>query len=530
MKLAQYTERIFAGVKILTSHIENPNGKTYSDEKYCHYLTVESIHVGDELRIKEDSLFVQKRNLRKYYRLDDEDYVWSQDFIIYERDNTWNCFLYSPIETVYDILLSGDFMVIRPNVPYLQQLLNRKSGQGYIKNSIADIYRRYNDEDKRAKEVNLIVISDNFINKEIEAAKEAEESGRGKKIDLESIRINSKPLSVDKVLKRIEHEEINLSTAFQRKTGLWDKGVKSRLIETIILDMPIPAFYFDASTDSKWLVIDGLQRLSAIKEFVLDGTLKLSGLDYRPELIGATFESLDRKDQRRIEEFDILAYLIEPGTPKQVKYKIFKSINTSALILEPQEIRHALNEGKPAILVEKLSQIVDFRKVIKISIKQQERMLDREIVLRYLAFRVTHFSEYQPPMKDYLNEAMSKLYKVPEEKIEEYKKTFIDSLKTLHRIFGAVVFSRNMYISLERRKYPFNNVLFEIWISAVADLSNEERKELINHKRELKQQFSDLIVSDGNFDKSIDNESANTAGSVLIRFKGVKKIIKSVLE
>ena len=202
------------------------------------------------------------------------------------------------------------------------------------------------------------------------------EGERIRPFDPSKISITMKPMTLDALIKRIQNEEIEFDTSFQRKAGLWSKRQKSQLLESIFLRIPLPAFYFDATDEDEWLIIDGLQRVSTLKEFVVDKSLKLQELEFFPELNGCNYDKLPRMFQRRIDETVINVYLVNPSTPENVKFNIFKRINTGGLTLEPQEIRNALFQGQATKFLQECSKLECFIKATAGSIKS-ERMLDR---------------------------------------------------------------------------------------------------------------------------------------------------------
>lgn len=87
--------------------------------------------------------------------------------------------------------------------------------------------------------------------------------------DTRAIRIDSRSGTLNTLLARLENDEIDLAPNFQRQAGIWNERDQSRLMESLMLRIPVPAFYFDATNDEKWLVVDGLQRLTAIRRFVI---------------------------------------------------------------------------------------------------------------------------------------------------------------------------------------------------------------------------------------------------------------------
>ena len=218
------------------------------------------------------------------------------------------------------------------------------------------------------------VVPSLFDVEEMEDDEVAESGNQIKPYDPSQIDISPKNQSLDLLLNRVENEEIDLMPDFQRKAGLWAPKQKSQLIESLVLRIPLPAFYFDGTDNDKWIVIDGLQRLTALKEFFIDKTLRLTGLEFLKDLEGLGCDDMPKVYLRRMKETQVICYIINPGAPINLKYNIFKRINTGGLHLEPQEIRHALYQGFATNYLKKLSDNDTFKRVTGYSVPTDRMM------------------------------------------------------------------------------------------------------------------------------------------------------------
>jgi hypothetical protein len=351
------------------------------------------------------------------------------------------------------------------------------------------------------------------------------EEYKKKVLDSSKIAILPKTLSVESIVKRLQNDEINLDTEFQRKKSLWNEVVKSQLIESLMIQLPIPPMYFDGRDTNSWLVIDGLQRLCTLKEFLIDKKWKLQGLEYLPDYNNCSVEELPRVYQRRIEEAQISFYLILPDTPSEVKYSLFKRINTPGLKLEPQEIRHALYQGKATELLKELAENELFIKVTGGSVLT-ERMQDREMVLRYLALRYLGMECYkEETMDNYLNKAMEFLNRQDDCFIKECKELFFESIDCVYQIFGKNSFRRISKLKPNDLK-PINTALFESWTNGVSDLSKSERKRLIVMGNKLVQLYIDELDKHSSFYSDIGSGKYR---SFVRRNETIKNMIQEVL-
>ena len=334
------------------------------------------------------------------------------------------------------------------------------------------------------------------------------------------IRVETKTLTIDLILNRIEKMEIDLAPEFQRKAGLWKATAKSRLIESILVRIPLPAFYMDATDDNRWLVVDGLQRLSTLKSFVLDNDFELSGLEFL-KLKGTTYSGLPRHLQRRIQETQVTVYLIERGTPPEVKFNIFKRINTGGLPLSGQEIRHALNQGPATRLLADLAESVEFKKATSFGIRD-DRMADRECVLRFLAFYLSDPAKYKSSDFDkFLNESMAKLNAMSKAERDRLSAEFLRAMVVAQQIFGSRAFRKP-----SSKRAPINKPLFESWAVNLARRSDEVLKVLVEKKSEVAQDF-EHAMREYQFEQAVSAATGDPS-KVSFRFARVAKIIESI--
>lgn len=340
--------------------------------------------------------------------------------------------------------------------------------------------------------------------------------------------IVSQPMVISNIIDQLKYDDILLEPDFQRHPDLWDAGKQSRLIESLIIRIPLPTFYFDSTDDDKLIVVDGLQRLYAIKRFmVLDqddpNRLVLTGLEYLKEYEGKQYEELPPGIQRRIKAQTLTAYIIRPGTPDKVRTSIFTRINTGGLTLEPAEIKNSVYRGQAANLLKELAHSDEFVKATRKKI-DPSRMLDCEFVNRFLAFYLLGIEQYPGNLEDYLNDVMIRLQKESKSVIKKCRADFLKAMKYASDIFGDIAFRK---INADKRYGKINKPLYDAVSVNLAKLSVEECEKLRMKKEVLLGKYKQLL-SDKKFVDIITNGTA-AINNVEGRYKAISKIFQEVL-
>ena len=353
-----------------------------------------------------------------------------------------------------------------------------------------------------------------------------------KPFDPTLIKIETKTPSLDTLIKRIGRKSIqmNTETYFQRKDDLWDKTKQSRLIESILIRFPLPAFFFDASDDNNWLVVDGLQRLSSIRNFVVDKSQALTNLEFLTHLNGKYWDDLPVDLQRVIEEAQVVIYKIMPGTPTDVKFNIFKRINTGGLILEPQEIRHALFQGRPANFIYELANLKAFKEATRNKIKT-DRMLDRDFANRFLGFYLLGIENYGTKefgydLDSYMSKAMAEIYSKSEEELEYISNAFKASMHLAKTIFGDEAFRKVR--TGNRRLPPINKALYDALSTQMALLSEVEATRLKENKAVFKTMLKEELTNNEVFFSAVTSGTGDKT-KVATRHNKIKELINQAI-
>ncbi|MCI0384150.1 DUF262 domain-containing protein [Streptomyces sp. CNQ085] len=335
----------------------------------------------------------------------------------------------------------------------------------------------------------------------------------------EQIRVNTKQFSLRNALDMIEDGSLELAPDFQRGR-VWKPRQKSRLIESVLLQIPLPAFYFAEDTDGLMRVVDGLQRLSTIHDFVCGGEERgfaLKGLEYLQSAVeGKRFEDLPAPWKRRIYNTQIVTNVIDPTTPPDVMYDIFKRINTGGTPLNAQEIRHCMSKERSRTVLREMTSTAEFNAATS-NMGGHIRMNDREMALRFAAFWLMGTEGYAKyaAMDPFLQRTTTMLdtaKEVTDTDVANLVAAFRKAMLNARLVFGDQAFRKWPLDSSGRN--PINRALFEAWSITLAKYETEDlerRREAIVDDARL------LMTNDYRYLEAITSSTGDVR-RVMLRF------------
>lgn len=296
---------------------------------------------------------------------------------------------------------------------------------------------------------------------------------------------------------------------FQRHF-VWDAQKSSRLIESALLDIPLPVIYLSEEKDGNEYVIDGQQRLTAFFSFIdskfPDGKdFKLSGLKVITELNKKSYKEIKDELQDKIRYCKIRTITFRRESESDLKFEIFERLNTGAVSLNDQELRNCIYRGTYNKLLKELSKDADFMYLLGLK-TPDKRMKDVELVLRFAAFYHFTYLNYKPPIRKFLSNDVEEYQFISEGKVIELKNAFKNAITIIKSLLDNHAFKRfykgndkNPNGYWEPKK--FNASLYDILMNS---FSKEDKNKVYQNLDSIREALIHLMTTDQEFIDAIE--------------------------
>jgi hypothetical protein len=339
---------------------------------------------------------------------------------------------------------------------------------------------------------------------------------------------------IDGLFGKYKRGKLVTQPDFQRYF-VWDKTKCGRLIESALLDIPLPIIYLSEENDGKEYVIDGQQRLTAFFSF-MDGIFpldsrdfKLTGLKVFPELNNKLFKEMDEQVQDKIRYYKIRTITFRKESDPNLKFEIFERLNTGAVSLNDQELRNCIYRGPYNDLLKDLANDNDFRYLLGLD-RPEKRMKDVELVLRWAAFYINSYLNYKPPVKSFLNNNMIEYQYIKSDKANELRKSFKNAVMIIRSLLDKQSFKR-FYKGNEKNPNgywepkQFNYSLYDIlmWV-----FSREDKNIIYQNMDSIREELIYLMTNDKDFIDSIEL-STSSVQAVKTRFRKFEVAMENVI-
>lgn len=333
--------------------------------------------------------------------------------------------------------------------------------------------------------------------------------------------------------RQYKRGKLDIQPDFQRQY-VWDNAKASRLIESILLDIPLPVVYLSEEADGRTYVIDGQQRLTSIFSFI-DGKYpdgrasKLGTSRLFPQLAGKSFQDLDDEFQERISGYKMRTILFLKDSDKDLKYEVFERLNSGSVSLNDQELRNCVYRGIYNDQLKKLAMEQDFRALLGTAVPHK-RMLDVELVLRFAAFYHASYLNYRAPMKAFLNRDAERYRHLDSSGIADLETAFKTACSVVRSLFGARAFKR---FRSGNESYPngyweenrFNASLYDVFMGVFARV---DKNIVFQNLDAIREACIDLMACDREFIDAIEL-STSSIQAVTKRFDKVRMAVQEIV-
>jgi len=352
---------------------------------------------------------------------------------------------------------------------------------------------------------------------EIEGLSGDEDSSWGD-YPIDTLLIRNENRTVHDVLRRIKKGSFVMDPDFQRDF-IWPDDKQSKLIESVLMRIPLPVSYLAEDEQGRMIVVDGLQRLSTFMRFV-GNKLRLK-LPNQKNLDGKHFKDLSPKLQNRVEDCNLILYIIDVKVPEQARLDIFERVN-SGVPLTRQQMRNCLYMGPATRFLKDEASTKLFLKATGHSLKSST-MRDREFVNRFCAFHLIHLDEYRGDMDDFLARGLKKMNTFEKAELEKLSNQFSLGIRNNHKVYGKHAFRKHTKGQSDRK--VLNASLWDVMSTGLSRYPEH----LVDERADsLKAGFWKLM-DDKDFFQYI-TYGPNAVKNVRYRFMAVNEMLKEVFD
>ena len=355
--------------------------------------------------------------------------------------------------------------------------------------------------------------NDHVEQEEIEGLGNDEDSSLGD-YPIDTLLIRNETRTIHDVLRRIEKGSFIMKPDFQRDF-IWPPDKQSKLIESVLMRIPLPVFYLSEDNQGRNVVVDGLQRLSTFQRFV-QNELALK-LPEQEELNAKKFSDLSPKLQNRVEDCNLILYIIDSKVPERAKLDIFERVN-SGIPLTRQQMRNCLYMGKATQFLKEEAETPLFKKATGGSLSYKS-MRDREFVNRYCAFKLIPLERYKGDMDEFLASALETMNKMDDNDLQALSVQFRNALENSIRVFDAHAFRKSFHTKGSRS--VINASLWDVMTFVLSGLPGDEVQ---NSVQDIRTRFK-ALMKDDDFIRAITS-GTNERRRVMYRFKAANKMLK----
>ncbi|WP_231733460.1 DUF262 domain-containing protein, partial [Phenylobacterium sp. CCH12-B4] len=306
---------------------------------------------------------------------------------------------------------------------------------------------------------------------------------------------------VSSINSQIEDGSIVLQDQFQRRR-VWNDVKASRLVESLILNVPIPVCYFAEIEDGAYAVVDGQQRLTSIYRFI-DNQFSLRGLKVRPDLNRKRFHQLPPADQRLIRARTIRCIVILKESHPDIRFDVFERLNTATVSLNRQELRNSTYRGDLNDLVVKLCDNPIFLAIRKAE-TPDKRMRDAELILRFLAF---HFGgdAFRSGFTRHLDNYLDGGRRMNAASLNAHRAAFEDAIGKAYTIFGAEAFRR-----VDEDGVPESQINSAVFDALMLTLARIEQNIVADRAADFREAYR-AVCNDADFLDAISRATRDTS-------------------